>query len=135
MSPHPRYEPGDPALLARVRDLLADLPEVEEHFGVGHPQFQVRAKSLAMFMPEHHGVAWDAVWVKATTEVQQDLIARDGRRWFRPPYVGPRGWVGARLTAFDGDGDPAWDDLGELLESAWRSVAPKRVIAAHDGSG
>jgi len=132
VSPHPRYDPGDPALLERVRALLADLPEVSEHFGVGHPQFQVRAKSFAMFMPEHHGVTWDAVWVKASHEVQRDLIGRDGERWFRPPYVGPRGWVGARLSGLSGPEDPAWEDVGELLEAAWRSVAPKRVIAAYD---
>jgi hypothetical protein len=55
-------------------------------------------------------------------------VARDADRFFRPPYVGARGWLGVRL-----DTGPDWDEVAEIIADAWRQVAPKRLLAEADG--
>ena len=59
--------------------------------------------------------------------MQADLVETDPERFFRPPYVGGRGWIGVRL-----DGDVDWDEVSAICEDAFRTVAPKRAIAALD---
>jgi hypothetical protein len=48
-------------------------------------------------------------------------------RFFRPPYVGGRGWIGVRL-----DGDVDWTEIAELCQDAYRAVAPARLVAHLD---
>ena len=48
-------------------------------------------------------------------------------RFFRPPYVGSRGWLGLRL-----DGRVPWDEVEVLCEDAYRAVAPKKLLAMLD---
>ena len=56
------------------------------------------------------------------------MISADPDRYFRPPYVGHRGWVGVRI-----DTDPDWDELGEIVRDAYRQVAPKKLLGELDG--
>jgi hypothetical protein len=60
--------------------------------------------------------------------VQEELVARDPRRFFRPPYVGGRGWLGVYLDV----GDVDWDEIADLLEDADRVVAPAKLVALLD---
>jgi hypothetical protein len=62
------------------------------------------------------------LWCAAPPGAQEELIAQDAHRFFRPPYVGHGGWVGVRI-----DGEPDWDGIGEIVRDAFRQVAPKSL--------
>ena len=66
------------------------------------------------------------MWVKSTHDEQRALIAMDPDTFFRPPYVGPGGWVGVRFATADRD------ELRELIVEAWRMTATKRAVKAFD---
>ena len=70
----------------------------------------------------HHGAGRDAVWCKATLATQDLLIARSPERYFKPPYVGPSGWVGMHL-----DGSTDWADVAERLRHAHELAGPARA--------
>lgn len=104
------------------------LPEATEKIAWGAPTFRVRDKLFAMYADHHHGVEWIALWLNAPPGVQSELVAADTERYFVPPYMGPRGWIGVRL-----DRGTDWDEVAELVEEAYRMVAPKRLVAELDG--
>ena len=114
--------------LARLRKVCATFPEIEERLSHGSPSFFVRGKkTLAMFVDDHHGDGILGIWVPALPGVQEELIALEPDRFFRPPYVGPAGWVGVRL-----DVDVDWDEVRDILEEAYRKVAPKTLVKLLD---
>jgi hypothetical protein len=84
---------------------------------------------FAMTDNHHHGSEHVAVWVKAPPTVQEILVHADAERFFVPPYVGAKGWVGVRL-----DGKVDWQELGEILKDGYEMSAPKRR-AQHRRSG
>jgi hypothetical protein len=84
----------------------------------------VRGKTFAMFLDNHHGDGRVALWCKAPPGAQAEIVAADPRRFFVPPYVGPRGWIGARL-----DLDPDWGAVAACVEDSYRMTAPKRLLA------
>jgi predicted DNA-binding protein (MmcQ/YjbR family) len=98
------------------------LPAAHEVEAWGEPTFRVKNKLFAMFASasNHHGGGRDAVWIKATAENQALLVAARPKRYFRPPYVGPSGWVGVWL-----DGRPDWAEVSDLLADGHALVAPK----------
>src|SRR5262249_7326993 len=87
---------------------------------------------FAMTDNHHHGSAHVAVWVKASPTVQEILVHADGKRFFVPPYVGAKGWVGVRL-----DYKVEWTELAEILRDGYLLSATKRLrarrAAARDG--
>jgi hypothetical protein len=105
--------------LARVRELCLSLPGVEETVGHSRPCFAAKGKTFVMFMDNHHGDGRLALWLKAPPGAQQMLVESAPDRFFVPPYVGPRGWVGARLET------PDWNEVGACIEEAYRMSAPK----------
>jgi hypothetical protein len=108
----------------RVREICGELPEVTE--GEKHgPCFQVRGKTFVMFMDNHHGDGRLAIWCKAPPGAQGMLVESDPSRFFVPPYLGPRGWVGVRL-----EGKADWDAVAACVEESYRMTAPKRLLAA-----
>jgi hypothetical protein len=110
----------------RVRAICLGFPGVTEKVTHGAPGFFVR-KQFAMVWPHgHHDRDFAHLWCAAEPGAQEALIA-ESERYFRPPYVGHRGWVGVRL-----DGDVEWDQLAELLEDAYRVTAPARLAALLD---
>ena len=111
--------------LTRVRALCLALPEATEKEAWGMATFRVRNRIFAHFADNHHGDGRVAVWLKAAAGAQELLVEADPERFFAPPYVGPRGWVGMRL---DDEADP--EELADLVEDAYRLTAPKRLIAA-----
>jgi len=116
-------------LIETLRRLCLALPEVEERVSHGEPGFFVRGrKQFVAVDTHHHGAAHVGFWCPAPPGVQEALVARDPVRFFRPPYVGHRGWLGVRLAA-DGLGAPDWDEVDELVRDAYRLVAPKTLAA------
>lgn len=114
--------------LAKVRAACLALPEVTERLSHGSPTWFVRAKTtFVMFLDDHHGDGRLAIWFAAPPGAQEELLAAESVRFFRPPYVGHRGWVGLRL-----DIDPDWDELAGICAEAYRTVAPKRLVALLD---
>jgi hypothetical protein len=115
-----------PRPLTRLRARCLALPEAHEVEAWGEPTFRVRNKIFAMYASagNHHGAGRPAVWC-AAAHVTQDLLLRaEPARYFVPPYVGTKGWVGVYL-----DGVPDWKAVADILHDAYRRVAPKRLIA------
>jgi hypothetical protein len=112
------------AALARVRAACLALPGVVERPSHGAPTFFVEGKrSFVMFMDHHHDDGRLAIWCAAAEGVQEALVAGNPDAYFRPPYVGHRGWIGVRL-----DRDLTWDEVAGTIEDAWAQVAPKRLL-------
>ena len=107
-----------------VRRVALSFPEAVEKETWGHPTFRVREKMFAA-MDE----AGTSMSVKAAREAQAALVGSEPETFFVPSYVGQHGWVGVRLERVDPE------EMGELIEDAWRATAPKRVVAAYDGGG
>ena len=83
-----------------IREHLLAMPGVTERLSHGSPTFFApgsRGKSFCMCHDDHHGDGRLAVWLAAAEGVQEALISEDPEVYFRPPYVGPKGWVGVRL--------------------------------------
>ena len=116
--------------LARVRKVCASLPEVTERPSHGSPAWFVRdKKTIAMFVDDHHGDGILGVWCAAPPGVQEQMIDEEPAVFFRPPYVGHRGWIGVRLSKTVTDAE-----LRAILEDAFRVVAPKTLTARLDGA-
>lgn len=77
---------------------------------------------------QHHGDRL-AFWCAAPEGMQQTLVAAEPERYFRPPYVGVRGWLGVYL-----DVPIDWDEAAAIVEDAYRCVAPKKLLAALDAA-
>jgi hypothetical protein len=108
-----------------VRRVCLALPEVDERLSHGSPAFFVRGKrQFVMLWPDgHHDHDFPHLWCAAAPGSQAELIAADPDRFFRPPYVGHRGWLGVRL-----DRDPDWTEVAELCTDAYRAVAPPSLV-------
>jgi hypothetical protein len=111
--------------LARLRSICLALPEANEKLSHGEPTwFAGKGKSFATLDDHHHGSPHLSVWLPAGLGAQEALIESDPKRFFRPPYVGVRGWVGVVL-----DTDPDWTQVAWLVEQAYRLVAGKKLVA------
>ena len=112
--------------LVRVRASCTALPEVTEKLSHGSPTFFVR-KSFVMFHDDHHGDGRLAIWCPAPEGAQALMVDSEPDRFFVPPYVGHRGWIGLRL-----DVDVDWDEVDAVIVDAYRCVAPKKLVALLD---
>jgi predicted DNA-binding protein (MmcQ/YjbR family) len=113
-----------PSERARLRALCLALPEASEQQTWGDPTWRVRGRIFAM---EKRGDGRVSVWLKAPPGAQDVLVAADPARFFVPPYVGPKGWIGLRL-----DAEPDWNQVAALVRQSFRLVAPKRLAALVD---
>ena len=114
--------------LAEVRAACLSLPEVLERPSHGAPTFFVRGKkSFVMFHDDHHGDGILGIWCAAAPGAQAELIETESERFFRPAYVGHRGWIGVRL-----DVAPDWAELRGIVADAYRQVAPTSLLAQLD---
>ena len=83
-----------------------------------------------MTYADHHHDDRLGFWCAAPPGAQEALVAADPERFFRPPYVGHRGWLGVWL---DVPGAPVdWDEVAEIVADAYRQVAPKTLVAKLD---
>ena len=84
--------------------------------------FKVRGKIFAMRHSLHEADRW-SLWCKAPPGAQPVIVASDPTRFFVPPYVGGKGWIGAYL-----DVDQDWEELADLIDESYRMTAPKRLV-------
>lgn len=112
---------SNPAHFAELQQICLALPEATEQETWDAATFRVRGKIFAMTSSAGDR---SEVWCKAGIGVQAMLIAADSRRFFSPPYVGPKGWIGIR---FDDETD--WEEVRDLIEESYCLVAPKRLAA------
>ena len=119
-----------PSIDERVRQICLRLPGVEERPSHGSPAYFVRKQFVMAWTHGHHDHDFPHLWCAAAPGVQEELVASAPERFFRPPYVGHRGWVGVRL-----DGGVDWGEVAELCEDAYRVVAPKRLVVVLDDQG
>lgn len=111
----------------RLRAICMALPEVTERPSHGAPGFFVKKQFLMLWPEGHHDHHFPHLWCAAPDGAQEGLVTSAPKRYFRPPYVGGRGWVGVRL-----DGRVDWDEVEALCEEAYRTVAPKKLVVALD---
>lgn len=107
--------------IERVRRMCLALPETSEKLSHGEPTFFVGKKVFVMFANNHHNDGHIAVWLPVPAGVQPTLIESEPDTFFKPPYVGWRGWVGIELSRI---GD---QDLKFHVQVAWELIAPKRL--------
>ncbi len=114
---------AEPDPYGRIRTACLALPEVDERMSHGEATWFAGKRVFVTAADRHHDDR-RAVWIAAPDGVQQTLVEADPERFFRPPYVGVRGWIGVYL-----DRPVDWEELGALIVDAYRQVAPRRLAA------
>jgi hypothetical protein len=114
----------------RIRAVCLPLPGVTERLSHGAPTWFVRGKKsfVTLWAHGHHDNDFPHLWCAGPPGAQGELVASGPDRFFRPPYVGGRGWIGVRL-----DGDVDWTEIAELCQDAYRAIAPAYLVAELDG--
>jgi hypothetical protein len=120
--------PTSGSLIKQVGAICLALPETTraDYPGTCHAAFRVRKKVFAYFLDNHHGDGIIAVCFKGALGEQQDMIERDPKRYYRPDYIGPRGWVGLRLDV----GKVSWSQVERHIRSSYILTAPKTLARA-----
>ncbi|MCV0393907.1 MAG: MmcQ/YjbR family DNA-binding protein [Rhizobiaceae bacterium] len=103
----------------RVRQICLGLPEAVEKEAWGDPTFRVKERIFAMVK---RGDGRISVWMKAPDGSQEMLTAAAPERFFRPPYVGHKGWIGMWL-----DNGPDWDEAARRIATSYALIAPRRL--------
>src|SRR5262245_27992343 len=109
--------------LQRIRRICAALPETTEKLSHGEPTFFVHKKVFVMFANNHHNDGHIAVWLPVPDGMQSGLISSAPEIFFKPPYVGSRGWIGIDLAVI------VAVDLSFHIQVAWELMAPKRLLS------
>lgn len=111
-------------LTRRIALALPETTESSDH-NPAHSTFKVRDKTFCWFLNNHHDDGRIALVMKGAPGAQGVLVDADPVRFFIPPYVGHKGWIGLRVDVPEVD----WDQVEMLLTEAWRATAPKRLVA------
>jgi hypothetical protein len=114
----------------RVTSIATSLPEVSVQRRGNHVAYEVRGRRFAWYLDDHHGDGRLSLTCKAAGEVNHDLVRSHPDRYYMPPYVGRRGWLGYWLDGARVD----WDEVGELILDAYRLVAPRGLLDELDES-
>ena len=120
--------PSGESPVPRLRALCLALPEVTERLSHGEPTWFVRGRKVFVQLSDHHHDERVGFWCASVAEVRDGLVDRDGERFFVPPYVGGRGWLGVYLDI----PEPDWDEIDELVSDSYRLIAPKTLAARLD---
>jgi predicted DNA-binding protein (MmcQ/YjbR family) len=114
---------ADRRLVERVRKICRALPEANERISHGEPTwFAGKGKVFAMIDGHHHDSPHLSVWLPQPRDAQEALIDADPERFFRPPYVGVKGWVGIVL-----DTKPDWGIVARLVRESYLFVASAKL--------
>jgi hypothetical protein len=116
--------------IEHLRALCLALPEVQERLSHGEPAWFVQGKKLFVTLSNHHHDDRLGFWAAAPPGAQAELVDEDPERFFRPPYVGGRGWLGVYLDVLSLD----WAEIGAIVVDAYRTVAPRKLAALVDRS-
>jgi hypothetical protein len=111
----------------QVRAICTAFPGVTEKLSHGSPSWFVGKQFVMLWPNGHHDHEFAHLWCAAPAGAQEGLVAAAPERYFRPPYVGSRGWLGVRL-----DRRVSWDEITTICEDAYRAVAPKKLLAQLD---
>jgi hypothetical protein len=132
VTPDQRPTSEGAAATDRVRAICMDLPLVVERLSHGEASWFINDKKNFVAMSDHHHDDRVSVTFAAGAGVQESLINDDPGRYFRPPYVGGRGWVGAYLDGHEESNSPRWGELGGLIVDAWMLIAPPKIRSLLD---
>lgn len=121
--------PTSETIEARVREICLALPEATEKLSHGAPAFFVRKQFVMLWADGHHDAEYPHMWCAAPEGAQEEMTRTEPERFFRPPYVGHRGWIGYRFDR----GKVDWGEVAAICEDAYRTVAPKTLVARLDG--
>jgi hypothetical protein len=111
------------AVVKKLNAIAKRLTEVEEsRDGFGHTVFKVGKKSIAI-LGEDDGPVYLSLNVDKST--QAFLIRQGG--FERTPYIGQHGWTSHEVTR-----STDWEHIAELMQEAYRRVAPKRLVKQLD---
>lgn len=126
-----RHTPNRMPVFHQLRSICTRFPHVEEIDGGSQisraepePLYKVEGRIFAM---QHRVDDRIALWCKAAPGIQEALVGSDSGRFFVPPYIGHRGWVGIWL-----DHAPDWAEIDTLIEDSYRRTAPARLIPLLD---
>jgi hypothetical protein len=120
--PAPKKDDG--TQLRRVRRICLSIPGTIEKISHGEPTFFTPLRVFAMFANNHHDDGHVAIWIPAGPGLQAALIEEEPHTYFKPPYVGPAGWVGVEVSHV---GD---DQLGALIREAFRLIVSKNSASS-----
>jgi hypothetical protein len=114
--------------LERLRAVALMLPGAAEKLSHGSPCFHIEGgKAFAYIWHDHHGDGETAVMVKTSgPDEQEALIEGEPALYYKPPYLGPSGWIAIRTDAEATD----WNDIGDRVAQSWEMVAPRRLLEA-----
>ncbi|ADB52624.1 MmcQ/YjbR family DNA-binding protein [Conexibacter woesei] len=122
----------DDAPLVRLSGICARLPEAaQQRTGYHHAEFRVWGKAFAYLLDDGGGAGVAAVIVRGRPGALKLLQARGAdaaERFFSPPYLGARGWIGLRLDR----ATPDWEEIAALVVTSYRSAAPDELIERLD---
>ena len=116
----------DDPRLARLSAVALELPEAKREVSGRHATFRVRGRTFAYYLDDHHGDGVLGLAAKAAPGVAERLIDDEPERFYRPAYLGHRGWVGLRLDTPEVD----WDEVTGLVVESYRLCAPKSLARA-----
>ena len=109
-------------ILEEIRSASLALPGAYEKLSHGAPCFFIEKKGqFSFFVNDHHGDGRLALWLATPPGLQESLIEEDPSSYFRPPYVGVRGWIGVRL-----DRELDWQEVKDLIELAHSTISAKK---------
>jgi len=119
---------GPGAIERAVRAICLAFPGATERPSHGAPAFFAGRQFVILWADGHHDHHFPHLWCAAPPGAQEGFVEADPNRYFRPPYVGSRAWIGMRL-----DHDVDWDEVAAQCEEAFRTVAPARSVSRLDG--
>jgi predicted DNA-binding protein (MmcQ/YjbR family) len=120
---------SDDDRLERLSAICLDLPEAKRETSGRHATFRVRGRTFVYYLDDHHGDGIVGLTGKAAPGVAEQLIDDEPDRYYRPAYLGHRGWVGLRLDT----GAVDWDEVAGVVVESYRLCAPKSLARAIDG--
>lgn len=106
--------------LDQLRAICMAMPLAEERLSHGEPAWFFKGKKLFVMFADHHHDDRVAFWCAAPTGAQEAMIASDPTKYFRPPYVGVKGWLGVYL-----DVEVDWNEIEGIVGEAYQAVAKK----------
>jgi predicted DNA-binding protein (MmcQ/YjbR family) len=106
------------AALKKIRAICLAFPDAWEKEAWGEPTFRVGERMFAVFSNDHHGDGRVAIVCKAPPGMQDDAVRGDPERYYVPPYVGGKGWLGMRL-----DRGLDWKIVASVLRQAYAETA------------